>query len=85
MGGVCPVGRFSKWAVAVSRSGEVRVICRGGKVWVTEAMVPEILTMYHDDRGQFGVKITVHMIQEKFWIPKITGVVSEYIRKCGTC
>ena len=66
-------------------AGEVRVICRGGKVWVPEAMVPEILAKYHDDRGQFGVKRTVQMIQEKFWIPKITGVVSEYIRKCDTC
>ena len=61
------------------------MICRGGKVWVPEAMVPEILTMYHDDRGHFGVNITVQMIQEKFWIPKITGAVSEYIRKCDTC
>ena len=85
MGGVCPFGWFSKWAMAVSEAGEVRVICRGGKVWVPEAMVPEILTMYHDDRGHFGVKRTVQMIQEKFWIPKITGVVSEYIRRCDTC
>ena len=23
------------------------MICRGGKVWVPEAMVPEILAMYH--------------------------------------
>ena len=66
-------------------AGEIRVICRIGKVWVPEAMVPEILAMYHDDRGHFGVKRTVQMIQEKFWIPKITGVVSEYIRKCDTC
>ena len=66
-------------------AGEVRVICRGGKVWFPEAMVPEILAMYHDDRGHFGVKRTVQMIQKKFWIPKITGVVSEYIRKCDTC
>ena len=65
--------------------GEVRVICRGRKVWVPEAMVLEILTMYHDDRGHFGVKRTIQMIQEKFWIPKITVVVSEYIRKCDTC
>ena len=65
-------------------AGEVRVICRGGKVWVPEAMIPEILTMYHDEKGHFGVKRTVQMIQEKFWIPKITGVVSEYIRKCDT-
>ena len=43
-------------------AGEVRVICRGGKVWVPEAMVPEISTMYHDDRGHFGVKRTVQMI-----------------------
>ena len=48
-------------------------------------MVPEILTMYHDDRGYFGVKRTVQMTQGKFWITKITGVVSEYIRKCDTC
>ena len=48
-------------------------------------MVPEILAMYHDDRGHFGVRRTVQMIQEKFWIPKITGVVSEYIRRCDTC
>ena len=48
-------------------------------------MVPEILAMYHDDRGHFGVKRTAQMIQEKFWIPKITGVVSEYIRRCDTC
>ena len=48
-------------------------------------MVPEISTMYHDDRRYFGVKRTVQMIQEKFWTPKITGVVSEYIRKCDTC
>ena len=47
-------------------AGEVRVICRGGKVWVPEAMVPEILAMYHDDRGHFGLKRTVQMIQEKF-------------------
>ena len=60
------------------------MICRGGKVWVPEAMVPEILAMYHDDRGHFGVKRTVQMIQ-KFWITKITGVVSEYIMKCDTC
>ena len=66
-------------------AGEVRVICRSGKVWVPEAMVPEILAMYHDDRGHFGVKRTVQMIQEKFWIPKIAGVVSEYIRKCDAC
>ena len=33
-------------------------------------MVPEILTMYHDERGHFGVKRTVQMIQEEFWIPK---------------
>ena len=31
-------------------AGEVLVICRRGKVWVPEAMVPEILAMYHDDR-----------------------------------
>ena len=62
-------------------AGEVQVICIGGKVWVSEAMVPEILTMYHKDREQFGVKRTVQMIQEKFWISKITGVVSEYIRR----
>ena len=61
-------------------AGEVRVIYRGGKVWVPEAMVPEILAMCN-----FGVKRTVQMIQEKFWIPKITGVVSEYIRRCDTC
>ena len=61
------------------------MICRDGKVWVPEAMVPEISTMYQDDRGQLGVKRTFQMIQEKFWIPKITGVVSEYIRKCDTC
>ena len=89
--------RDARWGVyahlAGSRNGqwqfleavEVRVICRGGKVWVPEAMVPEILAMYHDDRGHFGVKRTVQMIQEKFWIPKITGVVSEYIRRCDTC
>ena len=66
-------------------AGEARVICRGGKIWVPEAMVPEILTMYHDDRGYFEVKRTVQMIQEKFWILKITEVVSEYIRRCDTC
>ena len=66
-------------------AGGVQVICGGGKVWVPEAMVSEILTIYHDDRGHIGVKRTVQMIQEKFWIPKITGVVSEYIRKCDTC
>ena len=66
------------------KAGEVQVIWRGGKVWVPEAMVPEILTMYHDDREHFGVKKTVQMIQEKFWIPKITWVVSEYNRKCDT-
>ena len=66
-------------------AGEARVICRGGKVWVPESMVPEILTMYHYDRGQFGVKRTVQMIQEKVQISRITGVVSEYIRKCDTC
>ena len=48
-------------------------------------MVPEISTMCHDDRGYCGVKRTVQMIQEKFWIPKITGVVSEYIGRCDTC
>ena len=48
-------------------------------------MVPEILTMYHDDRGYFRVMRMVQMIQEKFWIPKITEVVSKYIRKCDTC
>ena len=37
-------------------AGEVRVICRGGKVWVPDAMVPEIPTVYHNDRGHFGVK-----------------------------
>ena len=68
-----------------SEVGEVRVICRDGKVWVPETMLSKISTMYHDDRGYFGVKIIVKMIQEKFWIPKITGVVSEYIRKCDTC
>ena len=46
--------------------GEVRVICRGGKVWVPEAMVPKVLTMYHDDIGYFGVNRTVQIIQEKF-------------------
>ena len=61
------------------------MICRGGKVWVLEAMVPGILTMYHDDREHLRVKRTVQMIQEKFCIPKITGVVSEYISKCDTC
>ena len=61
------------------------MICRGGKVWVPEAMVYEISTMHQEDRGHFEVKKTVQMIQEKFWIPKITGVVSEYIRKCDTC
>ena len=60
------------------------MIRRGGKVWVPEAMVPEILSMYHNDRGHFGVKRTVQLIQEKFWIPKIAGVVSEYIKKCDT-
>ena len=40
-------------------AGEVRVICRGGKVWVPEAMVPEVLAMLHDDRRHFGVKRTV--------------------------
>ena len=34
-------------------TGDTRVICRGSKVWVPEAMVPEILSMYHDDRGHF--------------------------------
>ena len=48
-------------------------------------MVPKILTMYQDDREHFGIMRIVQMIQEKFWIPKITGVVSEYIRKCDTC
>ena len=66
-------------------AGEVRVICRGEKVWVPEAMVPKILTMYHDDRGVFKVKITIQMLQKIFWIPQITGVVSECIRKCDTC
>ena len=47
-------------------AGEARVICRGGKVWVPEAMVREILAMYHDDRGYFGVNRAVQMIQEKF-------------------
>ena len=76
--------RDSRWGgyahLAGSRNGqwqflearEVRVICRGGKVWVPEAMVPEILAMYHDDRGHFGINRTVQMIQKKFWIPKIT-------------
>ena len=89
--------RDSRWGeyahLAVSRNGQwkfleagkVRVICRSGKVWVPETMVPEILAMYHDDRGHFGVKRTIQMIQEKFWVPKITGVVSECIRKCDTC
>ena len=81
MGGGSPFGWFSKWAMAVSgRRGS-----SSGKVWIPEAMVPEILTMYHDDRGHFGVKRIVQMIQEKFWIPQITGVVSEYIRRCDTC
>ena len=47
-------------------------------------MVPEILAMFHDDRRHFGAKRTVQMIQEKLWIPKITGVVSEYIKRCDT-
>ena len=67
------------------KAGDVRVICHGGKVWVPEAMVPEILTMYHDDRGHFWVKRTVYMVQQKFWIPKITRVVSKYTKKCDTC
>ena len=61
------------------------MIDRGGKVWVPKAMVPEISTIYHDDIGHFGVKRTFQMIYEKFWIPKITEVVSEYIKKCDTC
>ena len=61
------------------------MICRGGKVWVPKAMAPKISTMYHDDIGHLGVKRTVQMFQEKFWIPKITGVVSEYIRRYDTC
>ena len=75
--------RNGKWQFL--EAGEVRVIRRSGKVWVPEAMVPEILAMHCDDREHFGVKRTVQMIQEKFWIPRITGVVSEYIRKCDTC
>ena len=55
----------------------MRVICRGGKVWVPEAIVSGILTMHHDHREYFGVKRIVQVIQEKFWIPKITGAVSE--------
>ena len=66
-------------------AGEVRVICRGGKVWVPEVMISKISIMYYDDRGHFGVKKTIQMIQEKFWIPKTTGVVSEYIKNCDTC
>ena len=46
------------------------MICRGGKVWVPEAMLPEILAMYHDDRGHFGVKRTVQMIQKSFGFPR---------------
>ena len=54
-------------------------------MWVPEAMVPELLTMYRDNRGHFGITRTVQMIQKKFWISKITGVVSKYIGKCDTC
>ena len=61
------------------------MICRGGKVWVPEAMVPQILTMYHDDRYYSVVKKAVQMIQEKFYIARVTGVISEHIRKCDTC
>ena len=61
------------------------MICRGGKIWVPEAMVFEILTMHHDDRGYLGVKRIVQMIQDMFRIPKITGVVSDYIKQCDTC
>ena len=59
--------------------------CRGGKVRVPKAILPAIFIMYYEDRGYFGVKRTAQMIQEKFWIPKITGVVSEYVGKCDTC
>ena len=41
------------------KAGDVRVICHRGMVWVSEAMVPETLTMYHDDQGHFGVKRTI--------------------------
>ena len=61
------------------------MICYQGKVWVPEAMVLEFLSMYHDDREHFRIKNTVQIIQEKFWIPKITRVVSEYVKKCKTC
>ena len=30
-------------------AGNVRIIYHRGKVWVPEAMVPDIVTMYHDD------------------------------------
>ena len=56
-----------------------------GKVWVPGAMVLESLRMYHDDREHFRIKNAVQIIQEKFWIPKITRVVSEYVKKCETC
>ena len=48
-------------------------------------MVLESLIMHHDDREHFRVKIAVQMIKKKFWILKITGVISEYIRKCDNC
>ena len=51
---VLEMGSGSFW-----KQEQVRVICHGGKVWVPETMVPEIMTMYHEDRGHFGVKRTV--------------------------
>ena len=48
-------------------------------------MVPVILNMFHNDREHSGVKRTVQMIQEKFWIFKVTAVVPEYIKNFYIC
>lgn len=46
-----------------------------GKVWVPDELVSDVVRMFHDERGHFGVRRTVELIQQRYFVPRLTGVV----------
>ncbi|CAI5676583.1 unnamed protein product [Oreochromis niloticus] len=47
--------------------------------------VAMVLRSLHDESGHLGVDKTVELIRDRFYWPRMSGEVEQYIRNCGRC
>ena len=57
-------------------------------IYIPSSMVKSVMTSFHDNPvagGHFGVKRTIHKIQQQFWWPSMEQSIVDHVQRCLVC